>query len=106
MTTYLAERMTRPGSALFCGPHGQPLSRDALEHRLATHVTTATTTCPSLTAKHVTMHTPAHTAASKRLSAGVDVSVNALWVGHADTPGPDASLHPDMAMKQAAIDRT
>ena len=38
MTTYLAERSTRPGSALFCGPHGQPLSRDALEHRLAKHL--------------------------------------------------------------------
>lgn len=38
MTTYLAERITRPGSALFCGPHGQPLSRDALEHRLAKHL--------------------------------------------------------------------
>ena len=41
MTTYLAERNTRPGSALFCGSHGQHLSRDALEHRLAKHVATA-----------------------------------------------------------------
>ena len=82
MTTYLAERMTRPGSALFCGPHGQSLSRDAIEHRLATHVATATTTCPSLTAKHVTMHTLRHTAAMNLLAAGVDVSVIALWLGH------------------------
>lgn len=29
MTAYLAERSTRPGAALFCSPHGQPLSRDA-----------------------------------------------------------------------------
>ncbi len=34
MTAYLAERTTRPGTALFCGPRGQRLSRDALEHRL------------------------------------------------------------------------
>jgi site-specific recombinase XerD len=87
MTTYLAERMTRPGSALFCGPHGQSLSRDAIEHRLATHVATATTICPSLTAKHVTMHTLRHTAAMNLLAAGVDVFVIALWP---DTPTPAA----------------
>jgi integrase/recombinase XerD len=78
MTNYLAERGTRPGAALFCGPHGQPLSRDALEHRLAKHLTTATTTCPSLSGKHVTMHTLRHTAAMNLLAAGVDVSVIAL----------------------------
>ena len=98
--------MTRPGSALFCGPHGQSLSRDAIEHRLATHVATATITCPSLTAKHVTMHTLRHTAAMNLLAAGVDVSVIALWLGHADTHSTDAYLHADMAIKQAAIDRT
>lgn len=42
MTNYLAERSTRPGAAIFCGPHGQQLSRDALEHRLAKHLATAT----------------------------------------------------------------
>ena len=106
MTTYLAERATRPGTALFCGPQGQPLSRDALEHRLAKHLITATTSCPSLAGKHVTMHTLRHTAAMNLLAAGVDVSVIALWLGHADTHSTDAYLHADMAIKQAAIDRT
>ena len=106
MTTYLAERRARPGAALFCGPHGQPLSRDALEHRLAKHLTTAATTCPSIDAKHVTMHTLRHTAAMNLLAAGVDASVIALWLGHADTHSTDAYLHADMAIKQAAIDRT
>ena len=106
MTTYLAERRTRPGAALFCGPHGQPLSRDALEHRLATHLATAAITCPSIAAKHVTMHTLRHTAAMNLLAAGVDVSVIALWLGHADTHSTDAYLHADMAIKQTAIDRT
>jgi integrase/recombinase XerD len=106
MTTYLAERITRPGSALFCGPHGQPLSRDALEHRLATHLIPAAITCPSIAAKHVTMHTLRHTAAMNLLAAGVDVAVIALWLGHVDTHSTDAYLHADMAIKQAAIDRT
>lgn len=106
MTNYLAEPRSRPGVALFCGPHGQPLSRDALEHRLARHLATAAITCPSIGAKHVTMHTLRHTAAMNLLSAGVDVSVIALWLGHADTHSTAAYLHADMATKQAAIDRT
>lgn len=106
MTAYLTERSTRPGAALFCGPNGQPLSRDALEHRLAKHLSTAAITCPSIAGKHVTMHTLRHTSAMNLLAAGVDVSVIALWLGHADTHSTDAYLHADMAIKQAAIDRT
>lgn len=106
MRNYLAERSARPGSALFCGPHGQHLSRDALEHRLAKHLTTAAATQPGLAVKHVTMHTLRHTAAMNLLTAGVDVSVIALWLGHSDTHSTDAYLHADMASKQAALDRT
>ena len=106
MTAYLTERVTRPGIALFCGPRGQHLSRDALEHRLAKHIAAAATVSPSLAAKHVTMHTLRHTAAMNLLAAGVDVAVIALWLGHADTHSTDAYLHADMAIKQAALDRT
>lgn len=106
MTAYLGERITRPGTALFCGPYGQHLSRDALEHRLAQHLTTATARCPSLADKNVTMHTLRHTCAMNLLAAGVDVSVIALWMGHQNTHSTDAYLHADMAIKQAAIDRT
>lgn len=42
----------------------------------------------------------------KLLAAGVDVAVIALWLGHADTHSTDAYLHADMAIKQAALDRT
>ena len=106
LATYLDERAARPGTALFCGPTGQPLSRDALEHRLAKHLSTATSSCSSLAVKHITMHTLRHTAAMNLLAAGVDVSVIALWLGHADTHSTDAYLHADMSIKQAAIDRT
>jgi integrase/recombinase XerD len=106
MTIYLHERATRPGDALFCGPRGQQLSRDAFEHRLQVHTAAAAANCTSLTDKHVTMHTLRHTAAMNLLAEGVDISVIALWLGHQRTHSTDAYLHADMAIKQAAIDRT
>ena len=106
MAAYLTERTVRPGTALFCGPGGQCLSRDALERRLAKHIAAAAIVCPGLDGKHVTMHTLRHTAAMSLLAAGVDIAVIALWLGHADTHSTDAYLHADMAIKQAALDRT
>ena len=52
------------------------------------------------------MHTLRHTAAMNLLAAGVDAAVISLWLGHADTHSTDAYLHADMAIKQAALDRT
>lgn len=106
MSAYLTERATRPGDALFCGPTGDQLSRDALEHRLALHVATAAASCPSIADKHVTLHTLRHTATMNLLAQGVDVAVIALWLGHQRTQSTDAYLHADMNIKQIAIDRT
>jgi site-specific recombinase XerD len=106
MADYITERATKPGTALFCGPRGRRLSRDAVEHRLAAHVATAAANCPSLADKHVTMHTLRHTAAMRLLAEGVDVAVIAMWLGHQNTHSTDPYLHADMAVKQAAIDRT
>lgn len=106
LANYLAERRPRAGQALFPGPGGQHLSRDALEHRLAIHLRTASRSCPSLSGKHVTMHTLRHTAAMRLLHAGVDVAVIALWLGHQHTNSTDCYLHADMRIKQAAVDRT
>ncbi|USQ76098.1 tyrosine-type recombinase/integrase [Ornithinimicrobium cryptoxanthini] len=106
LVPYLDERSTRPGVALFPGPRGQHLSRDALERRLAKHLITATKQCPSLGRKHVTMHTLRHTAAMRLLQSGVDVAIIALWLGHQNTTSTDVYLHADMTIKQTAIDRT
>lgn len=103
---YLIERATRPGLALFPGPTGTRLSRDALERRLAKHLNTAAADCPYLAGKHVTMHTLRHTAAMRLLHAGVDTAVIALWLGHQNTASTDVYLHADMTIKQTAIDRT
>ena len=103
---YLAERSTRLGTALFPGPHGTLLSRDAIEHRLAVHVRTATRSCPTMAGKHITAHTLRHTTAMKLLHAGVDITVIALWLGHEQTSTTDVYLHADTQLKKDALDKT
>jgi integrase/recombinase XerD len=104
--SYLHERVARPGQALFPGPHGHALSADAVQQRLALHVTRATTSCPGLAGKHVTVHTLRHTAAMRFLEAGIDTAVIALWLGHETIATTSIYLHADMNLKRAALDRT
>ena len=106
LATYLQERSTRPGQALFPGPAGHAMSSDAISHRLAVHLATATTRCPTLAGKHVTMHTLRHTAAMRFLHAGIDTSVIALWLGHEQIATTGIYLHADLTIKQQALDRT
>ena len=62
LKVYSQERSTRPGQALFPNPHGFALSADAVQRRLSLHLVKATSICPDLANKHVTVHTLRHTA--------------------------------------------
>ena len=96
LESYLHERVIRPGQALFPGPHGHALSADAVQQRLALHVTRAAASCPGLAGKHVTVHTLRHTAAMRFLEAGIDTAVIALWLGHETIATTSIYLHADM----------
>ena len=85
---------------------GGPLSRDAVEHLLAKYLARAQKQCPSLTKKHVTMHSLRHSAAMDLLQRGVDRAVIALWLGHESVETTQMYLHADMAMKEAALAKT
>lgn len=106
LRTWLAERAGAPDDPLFPTITGTWLSRDAVEHRLARHLTIARDTCPSLRTKRVTMHTLRHTCAMRLLESGTDVTVIALWLGH-EQPSTTAHiyLHADMTTKERAIAR-
>ena len=69
LRTWLAERAGQPTDPLFATQTGKVLSRDAVEHRLAKYVEIATSDCPSLEQKTVTMHVLRHTAAMRLLRA-------------------------------------
>ena len=103
---WLAERAGAPTDPLFPTTTGTRMSSDAIEHRLAHHLNLAATTCPSIAAKHVSMHTLRHTAAMRLLLAGNDITVIALWLGHEQIATTNIYLHADMSHKQRAIDKT
>lgn len=106
LKAWLADIDSDDRGPLFPSTTGNHLSRDAIERRLARHLTAAGPTCPSLQAKRVTMHTLRHTAAMRLLLAGNDITVIALWLGHEQVSTTTIYLHADMTHKQQAIDRT
>ena len=106
LKAWLTERSGAPTAPLFPTTTGRRLSRDAIEHRLAHHLTLATKACPSLRTKNITTHTLRHTAAMRLLLAGNDITVIALWLGHEQIATTNIYLHADMTHKQQAIDRT
>jgi len=106
LRVWLAERQGQPHDPLFPTRTGTTLSRDALEHRLATYVTRASRACPTLQDKAITLHVLRHTAAMRLLHAGVDTSVIALWLGHEQVETTQIYLHADLALKERALART
>ena len=106
LRTWLAERGGQPGQPLFPTRTGGRLSRDAVEHRLAKHTTTAAAHCQSLRSKTITAHTLRHTAAMRLLHAGTDTTVIALWLGHEQAETTQIYLHADLALKEKALART
>jgi site-specific recombinase XerD len=106
LRTWLAERRGQPSQPLFPNRTGGRLSRDAVEHRIAKHTTTAAARCPSLNTKAITAHTLRHTAAMRLLHAGTDTSVIALWLGHEQAETTQIYLHADLTLKERALART
>lgn len=106
LRTWLAERQGALPDPLFPTSTGRPLSRDAIERRVALNVSKAATSCPSIRTKHVTAHTLRHTAAMRLLLSGVDLTVIALWLGHEQVSTTNIYLHADMSQKERAIART
>ena len=106
LRSWLAERGGLPADPLFITRCGTPLSRDALERRIAKYTAIAARSCPSLLEKQVSPHVLRHSAAMRLLGAGVETSVIALWMGHENTATTQVYIHADLALKERAIART
>ncbi|HUB72344.1 MAG TPA: tyrosine-type recombinase/integrase [Acidimicrobiales bacterium] len=103
LTTWLAERAGELDAPLFPTRTGRRLSRDGVERRVATHAATAGQFCPSLLTKKLHPHVLRHSCAMSLLQAGVDTSVIALWLGHADVRSTQPYLHADLSIKERAL---
>jgi integrase/recombinase XerD len=103
---WLNEQPGNPTDPLFPTRRRSPLSRDAIEHRIAHYAAMAATTCPSLRGKTITAHVLRHTTAMRLLHAGVDTSVIALWLGHVSVDTTQIYLHADLELKEKALART
>lgn len=106
LRAWLREQKGKPVDPLFPNAHGGQLSRDAVEHLLAKHVSTASRRCHSLKQKRVSPHVLRHSAAMDLLQHGVDRSVIALWLGHESVETTQIYLHANLALKEAALART
>ena len=103
---WLGEHHRTPGAPLFPTRRGTPLSRDAIEHRLAHYTVQAAATCLSLHGRKIGAHVLRHTTAMRLLHAGVDTSVIALWLGHVSVETTQIYLHADLKLKEQALART
>ena len=103
LQTWMAERGGRPQDPLFPTRTGRRLSRDAIEHRIRVYAATAARRCPSLQSKKLHPHVLRHSCAMNLLHAGVDTTVIALWLGHADVRSTQPYLHADLAIKEKAL---
>ena len=103
LAAWLAERAGQPNDPLFPTRSGRRLSSDAIAQRVNTHAATAAINCPSLNGKHLHPHALRHSCAMSLLQAGVDTTVIALWLGHADVRSTDPYIHADLTIKEKAL---
>lgn len=106
LDAWLAKRGGLPTDPLFVTRRGGPLTRDALQRRVAKYAATAALSCPTLLEKTVSPHVLRHSAAMRLLRAGIDVSVIALWMGHENIATCQVYIHADLELKERALART
>ena len=103
IASWLDERDGEPAAPLFPTRTGRRLSRDAVGRFVAKHAAVAAQRCPSLAAKNLHPHVLRHSCAMSLLQGGVDTSVIALWLGHADVRSTQPYLHADLTIKERAL---
>lgn len=106
LRSWMAEHQGDPERPLFPSRRNGHLRRDAVALLVAKHARAAAKQCPSLGTKTVTPHVLRHTCAMHLLTAGVDTTVIALWLGHESVETTQIYLHADLAIKERALART
>lgn len=97
---------SQPDAPVFASRRGGHMSRDAVERMIANRVATASTRSPTLKNKHLSPHSLRHTSAMRLVTAGVERTVIALWLGHESIETTEIYVHADMKLKEKAIRKT
>jgi len=103
---WMSERAGRRDEPLFPTRTGRRLSIDAVQRLVRRHASRAARDVPSIRAEKLHPHVLRHSCAMSLLQAGVDTSVIALWLGHADIRSTQTYLHAGMTIKQRPLERT
>jgi site-specific recombinase XerD len=103
MKNWLRERAGADQDPLFPTLRGDKMSRDALEHLVKRHITSASKSCPSLFGKRITPHVLRHSTAMNLLHHGIDQTVIVLWLGHESIETTQIYIHADMTLKEKAM---
>lgn len=106
LQAWLREPQRGDGGVLFPSAKGERLSVHGVQYLLTKHRLAASTICPSLRQKRVTVHCLRHTMAMDLLQAGVDRSVIALWLGHESVETTQIYLEATLAMKEQALEQS
>lgn len=92
-----------PEAPLFPNRAGKQLTRAGIEHRLRVAVRRATARFPKLENRRVSPHTIRHTTAMHLLQSVKDITVVAMWLGHAQTSTTHQYVEADLDMKERAL---
>ena len=106
VNAWLREPPRGSSRVLFPSAKGTHLTVHGVQYLLNKHRRIASTVCPSLKYKRVTVHRLRHTMAMDLLQAGVDRSVIALWLGHESVETTQIYLEATLAMKERALAKT
>lgn len=81
------------------------LTRSGVGQRIATITEKAVELSPSLNKKNVIPYTFRHSAVMNLLQAGVDISTNAIWLGHENIKTTHKYMVDDIEIKRRAMER-
>jgi site-specific recombinase XerD len=105
LSRWITDNPGPPDRPLFPNRAGQPLTRSGVAFRLRLAAQQAADACPSLRGRKISPHTVRHTTAMHLLQSGVDITVIALWLGHANPTTTHGYVEADLAMKKRALDK-
>jgi site-specific recombinase XerD len=100
---WLRECRGPPEQALFPSRAGGFLTRVSMAERLTLAAKVAARKHPEFAIRRVSPHVLRHSLAMHMLQAGVDITVIALWLGHASPVTTHQYVEADLAMKERAL---